>query len=64
MKTCETCRYWQKSEKELKQGECRINPPSATPIPSQQGVALMSYYPVTAPDNWCGQHKAGDSITL
>ncbi len=27
-KTCETCKYWRSFERDDKQGECRLNPPS------------------------------------
>lgn len=51
--TCSTCRFFSALD-----SQCRRNPPTPFPIPNQLGqVSVVSIYPPTQPQSWCGEHK-------
>ena len=50
-KTCEVCLYYQKDEIPNRKGECRLNPP--VPVPREGNI--ITTWPVTKKDDWCGQ---------
>jgi len=59
--TCSTCRYYVKTD--LQQGECHYGPPTIVIAPGyapagfRSQPALMSMFPPTKSDNWCGEHE-------
>lgn len=38
-------------------GACRLNPPVTTFIPTPQGIAGHTSFPIVSADSWCGQHS-------
>lgn len=67
MKHCRDCRYYEKVDKDMKQGICRKFPPSVFPFPVQGkvslnpgmpnmvGMQLQSFFPPVMDDCWCGK---------
>lgn len=56
---CNSCQFWSKQNDV--QGECRVKPPVAVGVPQQDlsgqtRVGVMSFFPVTAINCWCGEH--------
>ncbi len=60
MKTCETCRYWDKITRGVidptnPRGLCRVGPPEVAKEPASWGR-----WPLTLATDWCGIHAAPD----
>lgn len=66
---CGTCRYWQHDGNmsvivgQPKRGICRVDPPHATSLPTNQGPQIISSYP-SLPDNFqaCSRHEVRSLI--
>jgi hypothetical protein len=62
MGACRDCRWWHNEH--ASRGQCRLGPPIVTPnhvmYSSSESVTTgpMTLWPVTRPDDWCGQHQA------
>ena len=55
--SCEFCRFWNKEDE-----TCRRYPPQILYIPS---TGLRRHeWPVTAPDEWCGEGKPEDGTDV
>lgn len=58
---CGACKFWKKAASVIvgqnKEGECHRYPPSLHLIPAPQGVMAMSKFPITLPEEWCGEFK-------
>ena len=58
---CSTCLYWYR--KDRNEGECRAQQPVPMMVPVQGGlvgnpqVGMMSFFPTTRGDIWCGMHQ-------
>lgn len=50
--TCKTCRWWTGSDTSHPSGICRRLPPMVADV-----SRLIDLRPVTAPDDWCGEHQ-------
>jgi hypothetical protein len=51
---CARCRYWRRLEANPSQGECRRRAPR--PV-TDGGVHSVATWPVTDPDDWCGEFR-------
>jgi len=60
--TCFNCQHWTIEPKDLKNGVCRGCPPSVVLVPTAQGLAANSFFPVTSKDTSCGMFKTKKSI--
>ena len=52
---CSRCRYVSATLGKLK---CRRYPPHATVIALPKGMMVVSEFPPTQPDHWCGEWQA------
>lgn len=55
--SCETCRFVGRSGTELNRRLCKRNAPIAVPVQQGQGMGVITIYPPTAPDEWCGEYQ-------
>lgn len=53
--TCATCRFWQPA-KHGKLGQCRTR----SPVVVVAGEIAGTRWPMTAADDWCGEHDLRD----
>lgn len=54
--TCDTCRFWVEDFEpgsEGRSGECKAGPPTALVC----GEDIITLWPCTEPEKWCGAHK-------
>ena len=58
MKTCETCRFWDKKDFRSTEdkGQCRRYPPVVT-LEGIEGMRLTGDWPFTFKTNWCGEFE-------
>ena len=54
---CEECKFWKPEPFEPKKGGCRIDPPRAFMVPGKMGINIMSAWPSTQSDQWCGRFE-------
>lgn len=58
---CNTCEYWKPLSGARKlhgTGYCKYGPPTTVPNSSLHIITAM--WPITDPDDWCGQHVSND----
>jgi hypothetical protein len=57
---CKNCLYFQKQQQMIvgqDSGECHRYPPTGFPVPSTQGLQIMSIFPPTKATNSCGEFQ-------
>ncbi len=63
---CKDCENWNPQRDEA--GQCRAHVPSAALVPSQgiggPGLAVVTYWPETKPDDWCGEWMEGAALAF
>ena len=52
---CETCRYWVRSEPEIRLGMCHLDPPIVVYVTDSS--RMRTVWPITKISEWCGQHE-------
>ena len=67
LELCNNCRLWATpTERDLKQpapdrrGRCHCRPPVVVSAGSGEVFDGVTYWPRTAPDDWCGKWKPAD----
>jgi hypothetical protein len=50
---CKNCKFWVKTVEEEPSGDCRRRPPVILFHHNQEN----SGWPLTYPDDWCGEHQ-------
>lgn len=55
--TCNTCRFWERA-KHGKLGQCRTR----SPVVVVAGESAFTRWPMTAADDWCGEHDLRESL--
>lgn len=62
---CSKCRYSAAVQGEAEKRQCRLNPPTATFIPTGPGtLSNITGFPMVTPADWCGQFKGAiDGVT-
>ena len=58
--TCETCRWWDRSDRSLPPplGMCRIRSPQSPRSEFvHDGLRYSSGFPFVTPTDWCGEHQ-------
>jgi hypothetical protein len=54
-RTCRNCTHWNPDAQDPDSGECRAFPPELIYDPED---GLFSIWRTTAPEDWCGLHRA------
>jgi hypothetical protein len=59
--SCGNCKMFVREPGNMKQGVCRLKPPTVFPIPSQGpggvSVQFLSQFPPVQDGHWCGEWK-------
>jgi len=55
---CESCTYWQTKAETDNTGECRRHAPQTIAFSVDDDVKFASRFPLTKPEDWCGDYAA------
>lgn len=59
---CDRCRFWQPTQDGSDNGYCLRYPPVPLNNPLHPG-SVLSWWPETAPDEWCGEFQSAEPCT-
>jgi hypothetical protein len=60
MSVSSVCRFWQPGDHYTELGECRRHAPQ--PFNGREGSAVLIRFPLTMPDDWCGDCAPGEFV--